>query len=139
MNLTSLISDNYKTIECSYDRTSVNPLTPVRGEKMYTYKAPLDMDLQVGDAVIVNPPQGFKVVIVTKIHDAPQINPDARYEYKWIVSKVDQTQYQTRMTNEALVREKLARLKRLQRVRDELMSLGITEDELEDMKQLLEV
>lgn len=138
MNITSLLSTKYQTIECSYERTTLDPRTKVRNEKMYTYKVPLDIDVKVGDALIVNPPGGYKIVIVTAVHDQPRINPDARYEYKWIVGKIDDTAYKIRVANEETVKRMVELREHQKKVQAHIDAVGLSAEDVELFKSLLE-
>ena len=138
MDITTLLSNNYKTIECSYERSSVKPFDKIHNEKFYTYKCPLDIDVKVGDALIVNPPSGYKVVIVTAVHDQPRINPDARYEYKWIVSKVDDESYKARAANEETVRRMVELREHEKKVQAYIDAVGLSDDDIKMFKSLLE-
>jgi len=56
----------------------------------YTYKT--DLDLAVGDRVVVNTPNtGLQIVTVKEVHDTPQL--DGGFDYTWIVQKIDFTNY----------------------------------------------
>ena len=55
--------------------------------KRYTYKTRLA--LEEGDPVIVKTPHGISVAKVVEVHSDPEIDPDSRVEFKWIIQKVD--------------------------------------------------
>ena len=57
----------------------------------YTYVT--DIPLEVGDNVIVFAQDIPKLVIVTRVDDRLNINPKDTVEYKWVVSKVDYSNY----------------------------------------------
>lgn len=62
------------------------------GSQVYTYKT--HTDFTVGDYAIVHTPSnGFQVVQITQVHDTPDLDPDSRVDYKWIVQKLDVTEY----------------------------------------------
>lgn len=70
---------------------------------LYTYKAPLG--LIEGDQVVVEMPGGhMRVLDVVKVDETPQIDVDSDIDYKWVVQKVDKTQY-----NELLAKEEEAK------------------------------
>ena len=59
--------------------------------KEYTYIT--DLELQVEDHVIVFVHDAPKVAIVTRVDEAVNITPNDNVEYKWIVCRVDYSQY----------------------------------------------
>jgi len=60
--------------------------------RVYTYKTRLD--LKRGDLAIVNTPNGFAIVKVTRVDAEPQIDPNSTTKYKWILQKVDEEGYE---------------------------------------------
>ena len=75
--------------------------------KPYTYKT--HINLEVNDFVIVQSPYGVKVVQVSKllsIHEA-----DSNYRYKWVVQKVDYTDYNYLNENEEHILGTLATIR----------------------------
>ena len=63
------------------------------GNKEYTYKT--DIDFEVGDIAIVKRGQDYKFVTVATV-DAP-LDPNASFEYAWIVQKLDTTDFDNRL------------------------------------------
>lgn len=61
--------------------------SPKFSERAYLYVT--DMDLQVGDFVVVEALTIPKVAVVVAVHDDVQIEPEACIEYKWVVAKID--------------------------------------------------
>ena len=57
-----------------------------------TYHYKTILDLAVGDNVVVDTPSGMQVVRVYEVLTADQVDLSA-YTYKWVVQKVDVTQY----------------------------------------------
>ena len=138
MDITTALASNYYTIAVSYERTSQNPLIPVRGEKFYTYKVPSNIPLQVGDAVIACPPQGYKVVIVTEVHETPNATQEG-INYKWIVNKVDDESFKARQKNETTLKSIIALKEHQRKVDEYIKNLGLTQAELEQLKALTDV
>lgn len=68
----------------------------------YTYKAKKSLKLQPGDAVVVPSARGLgiKIGLVHSVQEVPDIDLDAPFEYKWIVDKVDTTEYDKTLTEE---------------------------------------
>lgn len=101
--------------------TAINVTFPVSGGK-YTYMT-LDK-LEVGDKVLVDTPRaGLQVVEVTAVDVAWDI--DAKFDYKFVVAKVDLAQYNK--IQEALneVREVIENERRAQARRAMTEQLGL--------------
>ena len=82
--LAAMLIDGIKTVECVFEGS----------DKRYTYKTILD--LKVGDKVVVNAPgNNFKIIDVVKIDNAPKLDINASFSYKWIVQKIDTEQYES--------------------------------------------
>lgn len=79
--IVTMLQKDYTTIDVTFPSST----------RHYTYKMPLSMKDKVAESnhVVVFAQGEFKVVDVVKIHDAPQIDPKATYEYRWIVCPVD--------------------------------------------------
>lgn len=130
--LASLLFDEVKTIEVQFS-----------GEpKRYVYKT-LDDSIVEGDSVVVLPPKGLSIAKVTKVHSVNKIDLNAPYSYKWIVSKVDTTQYNQLLEKEEAFEDSLrgAQQKALvNNAKEELMlQLGIDKESLEASVKLLSV
>lgn len=102
-NLLSMLDDCY-TIQARYNQGDT---------KTYTYKVPKQLELEVGDKVIVNSPRnGFTVVTVAAIGNAEDMDLEAAFQYKWIAGRVDTEAYFAQVEAD---REKTAIVKELQR------------------------
>jgi hypothetical protein len=69
---------------------------PARGKRpqSYVYKVPKAWDVKAGQHLVVLDPGGdLAVVNVLRVDEAPDIDVDANFDYKWAVSKVDTTEY----------------------------------------------
>lgn len=79
------------TVNVSFDSSGEYDPT----QKLFTYKVPRSIDLREGDLVVVPTTRGMKVATVYGVHSdpGPQINIDAPFRYRWIVQKVDDTQF----------------------------------------------
>lgn len=67
----------------------------------WTYKVRKDMGIQVDDAVIVDSPSnGLQIVRVVAVHDTPQIDLDAPFEYKWVIQKIDRAEHDAQVAKE---------------------------------------
>ena len=84
--------DNFRFYNCVF--------APYTGTKVYAYKT-FEV-LEPGDfAVVETPTSGFQVVKVVEEADMLELN--ASVQYKWLVGKVDFTQYQQSRELEATI------------------------------------
>jgi hypothetical protein len=100
-HLVSLIDGEYTTVAVRFDAAS----------KLYTYKTRLK--LQRNDWVIVSVNDVLKVVQVVQVHATPQIDFEAKFDYKWVVQKVDMSDYNTTLAAEAKLVEHIDAMERL--------------------------
>lgn len=61
--------------------------------KIYTYKVPSKMPLEINQFAIVDVNGKLEIVKVKEIHAEPQIDLSAKYPYKWIVQPVQTETY----------------------------------------------
>jgi len=103
--------------------------------KDYTYKTNI-MDLAQGDLVVVPTRDTFTVGTVVKVHEKPEIDVNVPYVLKWVVSRLDLTQY-----NEQLAREKVAaehfKAARRERERAEALKTLLGDTSVEELRLLL--
>lgn len=123
-HLMNLLQDHYTTIEVvfsgEHDADEYEPHRPQMrksnaqsSQQTYTYKAPKSYALVVGDKVIVDSPSvGYTVVTVVNVHPMPRIDINAKYTYKWIVQKVDDSEYRAQMARELEFLDSLAEAER---------------------------
>lgn len=105
-HIISLLQSNYTTVGVRFiDRVHTqagNFSTGVDyqiGGKNYAYKAPLSMNLKVGDQVLV--PNGlsskdkipYVLALVIGVDERARIDFNTSKNYKWVVQKIDPTQY----------------------------------------------
>ncbi len=122
-HLISLMVENYNTIRVRFLDTGVNEqpvnLEPVEvtetKERMpwndgiedsskgrtWVYKVPKNLTLAKGSYVLVLAPRNIlKVAEVVEVHNTPQIDFDADFDYQWIVSVVNFDFYKSIMLQE---------------------------------------
>ena len=97
-HLIALLQKNYTTVGVKFQPQPGND-----GNKVYTYKVPLSLakELAKDDLLVVPARDGFAVVKVVEIHEAPQIDVKQPLALKWIVQKVDRAAYDDQTTREA--------------------------------------
>lgn len=104
----NLLKDNYYTVKVKFQQGSNNP-------EGYTYKVPNNVELKVGDLVVVKSPfKGFTVAAVCEVHEFPEIENDQGYSYKWIANKVEVDAYEERCEKEYEITRKLYQLRKAQ-------------------------
>lgn len=75
--------------------------TPARPHT-FTYKAALSEGLKAEDYVVVETENsGPMIALVIEVDEAPIIDPDATFDYKWIVQRIDRKPYDDRIAREA--------------------------------------
>lgn len=97
--LVHIIETGYYTIGVSYDSSDV----------LYTFKVSNNIVLQEGDLVLVSDRNNkfFRTVVVKRIDVIENIAYDSDIEYKWVVSKVDTSEYDRIMELEAKLKLEL--------------------------------
>jgi hypothetical protein len=88
-NIAALLRTDTRTIEVLMYGDST------RAPKAYTYVT--DLDIAVGDKVVVDANGDLRLVEVAVVHDGVNIEPNSNVQYKWIISKVDTTRYDANM------------------------------------------
>ncbi len=73
---------------------------PPYSRSVYTFKAETNANLQVGDFALVHANDELKIVRVVEVHDTPQIDPEAHFQYKWVVQRIDLEPYRHRLEEE---------------------------------------
>lgn len=109
MHLITLLQEGYTTCRVSFPEKGTYSRDE---EKTYTYKIPKDAGIAVGDRVVVYGGKELKVARVTEVHDEPQIDFKAPYALKWVVQRVDLTQYEEHAVREAAALDHLTRVQR---------------------------
>lgn len=100
--------DVMNTIGVVFDRPEDPHNFKAKGVRVYTYKVPKDMELRVGDSVVVEVGSEYKVVTVVEVHEFPQIDyTQSSIRYKWVVSKVELAQYNRLQEHDKIIRHNL--------------------------------
>lgn len=100
--------DIMKTVGVLFDRPSDPHNIGRSNGRVYTYKAHKNMELKVGDQVVVEVNSELKVVTVVEVHEFPQIDyTQSNTFYKWVVSKVDFGQYNQLLEHDKVIRHNL--------------------------------
>ncbi len=81
--------------------------------RTFTYKAPFTANIVVDDYVVVESPKGGPMVgLVMRVDEKANIDLDADFEYKWIVQRIDRTEYDARVKRDAAFIETMNEVER---------------------------
>lgn len=122
VSIDTLLDDNWLDNE-------LNSLT-------YTFKATASMGLAVGDLAVAHARDKLAIVAITDVHDVPQIDPNANFDYKWLIQKIDLTDYKNNLAQDQAYKVLMARLALVERKKalSERLSQAAQSDEL--LKQM---
>lgn len=109
-HLMTLLQENYTTVEAIFTGKQSDADNP--DLKRYTYKIPLNAGYVEGDFAVVVSPSGLTVVMIVKIHQKPKIDLDSEFTYKWLVQRLDLTEYEERQQKEETFLEMLTDIER---------------------------
>jgi hypothetical protein len=91
-----------------------DPDTDTSNGRDYCYKVPKSWDLQAGDhAVVIGRNGCLAVVLVTRVDALPDIDVDADFNYKWLVSKVDLTEHDALVEREKSFSDTMLEIERV--------------------------
>lgn len=127
-HLIDAIQNNYRTIKVKYESNGAT----------YTFKVSNDIEVEVGDFVLVQSAnnQYYRTVEVVSIDNEIDINFEADFKYKWVVSNVDFTKYNKQIDNEKILVSKIEDLRRRQQRQLVLQESGLTAVDLSNLQQL---
>ena len=123
-------NEDFKFVECVF--------APYTGQRTYTYKTTLD--LAEDDFVVVDTPSnGLAIVQVRSIKDFYDVNHDVRYQYKWVVQKVDTAAYEEAVKLEETLMAQVNKVKRKQKRKEiqETMLGQMDETDREEVRKLV--
>ncbi|TXH08926.1 MAG: hypothetical protein E6R04_09775 [Spirochaetes bacterium] len=132
-HLLTLLQNDYTTVTVRYTQA-----TP-RGDmatRAYTYKAPKSMELVPGDHVLVFAKDTPLVGRVVKVDDEPDVDFTRPYALKWVVQKLDFTQYEQQQEREAAAIRHL-RSSRSRKAREQMLRDLIGDEDRERIAKLL--
>lgn len=126
------LQSGYIFVQCSF----WDYKTEIWGEKQYSYKALRSQGIAIGDQVIVDSPSGEpKVLTVKGIEEFPEFDPNIKY--KWIIQRLDRTQYEVLITNETELTKRVKSLLRENTRKQFLANFGTQLDGLANKDELL--
>lgn len=130
-HLYTLLDTTYTTIKVVFGKVARtkpssqrDPMEELdrKDPQSFTYKIRKDSGVKVDDAVIVESPQnGLQIVRVVEVHDTPQIDLDAPFEYKWIIQRVDRTEHDEQVAKERQFNDTMLEVERT-RIREETLN-----------------
>lgn len=126
-NLISALSSTLKTVGIQYKDAH-----GVAFGRVYTYKT--DLELEVGEEVIVDAPStGLTVVVVTEVHNLANIDSSASFAYKWVVAKVDVKSHAERLERQQELEKEFAiiqaKVEKMNKIKELKAALGYGENE----------
>jgi hypothetical protein len=141
-HLLTLLQENYTTCDVTFDQDN-----DAKGKApTYTYKiskamadglkAGVDGTMVVAPCQTVRLDIKFRVGRIIAIHDEPQIDVKAPYEYKWIVCTIDRTAYDEQLKREAEAIELIAKTER-RRAKEEALKVLMGDTSVEELRNLL--
>jgi hypothetical protein len=110
-NIAALLREDVNTVKVQFTvtpyelRRALAAQGPIDPKTQYTYLTYLKVE--VGDMVLVttsNSPVP-KVAFVTSIDDGVDIQPNSEIKYKWLVQKVDMTEFDANEARNAVIEE----------------------------------
>lgn len=142
----SLLDQTYTTVKVVYARNSnagvteavlpdygdvrgarVRPTPPKAWEQgeapqLYTFKVPLSWNIQPNDIAVVksNNGNGLSFVHVVSVDPMPDIDVDANFDYRWLVQKVDLTEFDKLVVKEKAFADAMLEVERVKQ-RDGLL------------------
>jgi hypothetical protein len=105
---------------------------PQKLHKAYTYKVLVEDGYKVGDTAVALVDRGLVLVKVVEVHETPQLDLDANFDYKWLVQRVDTTKLEKQLEAEQKFQStilEIERRKQREKVKNELLDFyGGTEE-----------
>jgi hypothetical protein len=97
----------------------------------YTYKVPPKIGLEVDDLVIVQVRKdGLEIGKVREVHDVAMVDPEADFEYRWIVQKLDTSFVDAMAEEEQMLRRRLMQAEMMQRLEAATKLVGVDLDKI---------
>jgi uncharacterized caspase-like protein len=113
--IVAALQSGYVSVKVRFLQYAGKDTAPEWGEKVYTYKALASWNIQPDDRVIVNSPkQNLVVVKVDSVSSDPDLNFAEVGNFKWIVQRVDTSQYDAITQQETELTQKVQALLRKQ-------------------------
>lgn len=113
--IVAALQSGYVSIKVRFLQYSQHGLSREWSEKLYTYKALASWNIQPEDRVIVDSPKdGLVVVKVESVSAEPDLNFADVGNFKWVVQKVDRSQYDAITQQETELTRKVQSLLRKQ-------------------------
>jgi hypothetical protein len=90
-------------------------------QRAYVYKCHNSMEVSQGQQVVVMTDYGLRIVTVVKVDDFADIDLNADYDYKWVVSVIDTAVYDDLLDKEAKFNRLVTEARRT-KVREETLA-----------------
>ena len=133
-NIASLMIEGLRTVSVEFAQGA--------NRHPYTYKTLIE-DIEVDDVVVVYVSGVPKCAHVIGVDKTPKIDVDSNTNYKWIVCKVDETEYEETKKREKEFADHLLELQQKNVVQNATVmlaeKLGIEKSDLDEAKKILQV
>ena len=138
-NIAAILREDARTVWVTLDM-AIEPDVPFAG-KCYTYVT--DMDLYVGDTVVVTTQQGAKMNLarVVRVDDDLNIEPNSDIKYQWVVDRVDMAAYNDNMQRNATIEKSIGTSyrKQMRRAMANQILSDLSDESKAEMQRLLGV
>lgn len=94
MNFKIEALQDFYTVAVKFNPSSVNigevkQAKDFSEPKTYVYKVAPELELKVGDVVVLDANSLITTAVITEVHETQQIDYNSDTVYKWVISKVD--------------------------------------------------
>ncbi|MBS9779558.1 MAG: hypothetical protein KGV51_02925 [Moraxellaceae bacterium] len=104
----------------------------------YTFKVEPNLDLQVGDLVLVHSRNEVEIVQIKEIHATPKLPNSDKINYKWVLCKLDLSNYKARLKEQEQIAELLKQLALAEQKENLKQRLQSASQENDKIKTLLQ-
>ena len=101
--LSSLLIEDLKTVKVAFQQEF-----DIENQKHYTYKT--IEDFEIGDFAVVKVKGILKIVKIASIDEVCDLNHSSNIEYKWIIKKIDLSEYERLIDIEKQFKDKLKKI-----------------------------
>ncbi len=148
-NIAALLREDAKTIrvrfyESQYDKVrrennsiANDTMETFTSQKVYSYVT--DLELELGNMVVVEAAGQFKVALVVEVDDSVKVEPGHEYQLRWVVCRIDTTAYEQNMKRNKEIEELVqqAYQKNLRRSFAQQILAGVDDTARDNLQKLL--
>ncbi len=125
-HLIDALQTNFTTVKVKYTE---------KDRQLYTFKVSKDLTLDVGDLVLIqnNTDTFYRTVEVVKVDDVSDIDYNAPFDYKWVVSKVDLKSFKTLLKQEQTLLAEIEIIKKRNKRAEVLSNAGLSQIDIDHL------